>query len=343
MQELNVYGLWGGGQTAKSVAAASLPHRLVQVAGDFGLVRTDNGENFSDLDANFGNQTDWVDSLIGQGTPGIQGTPQELAWLLWVFHGGETTSAVTGPPAKTKHTTVPLPGLGKWASFHKRLGVNQIERSLYQDCQISQIQIEGSTGAKALRVTPTIMSLDPAIVQAADPAQAMPSERTFLYTDGTGRFVIDGVTFVGQSQFTFVANKDYQPVYGDDSVVYDFATGQPAVTIGVTIRVDQAGRDEFNKLAYGSAAPAAGTKPLRNLPALGSYGFDLRAKDNAGAVNGDKAVLTMAGVRWAVPDAPGPNPDGGVPEIALAGAMRKVTGQPAYQFDIDCAAAAFTI
>jgi hypothetical protein len=47
-------------------------------------------------------------------------------------------------------------------------------------------------------------------------------------------------------------------------------------------------------------------------------------------------------VKWTVPDAPDPNADGGTPELALAGAMRKPeAGTPPYSIDVDCDAAAF--
>jgi hypothetical protein len=286
---------------------------------------------------------DWVNTLVGNGNPGIQGTPEELAWLMWALQGGETTTAVTGPPAKTKHTTVPLPGLGHWLTFVQTVGSSEVDRSSHNDCQIGQVVVEGSTANKAVRVTPTVISLDPGEQIAAAPAQAMPTKPAFLYTDGTARFTIDGTTFRGHSQFTLTINKDLQPVYSDDVTVYDLAIGNATVTIGVTLFFDTAGRAQFNKLLYGTAAPATGTKPLKTITALGSYGFDLRARDNTGTANGDTFVLAMAGVKWNVPDAPAPNPDGGAGEIALAGSMRKVAGQPAVQIDINNDAAAYTV
>lgn len=343
LTELNVYGLWGGVQASRGVAATSLPKRLRQVAGDVGFTRDDGSENYSDLDGSFTDATDWVNRLAAAGTPGIEGTPEETAWVLWWLHGGETTTPVVGPPAKTRHQFVPLPGLGFWASIQKRLGVTNAVRRLYQDCQASQVQIEGSTGTKPIRITPTILGLDPEINKVADPPAAMSAKEPFLYTDGTGRFTIDGVAFSGQSQFTLVINRDYQPVDGDDNVIYDLATGNAVVTIGVTVALDANALAEFNTLVYGAAAPAADAKPRRGLSPLGSYAYDLKAKDpTTGALNGDRFDAVIPGIKWTVPDFPGPNPDGGAGELALAGAMRKVAGQPAYTLGVECDAAAFT-
>ena len=341
LQELQIYGLWAAKQTAKGTKNAAPIHRFKQVAGGFNPARTDGSENYSDM-TQFPDTLDWVDSLIGNGAPGIQGTPDELSWLFWALEGGDVTTAVVGPPAKTKHTATPLPGLGHWCTWVTRQGSSVVDRFSYNDCQISQLVVEGGTGSKAVRATPTILSLDPAELIAADPAQAMPTDASFLYTDGTGAFNIDGTIYRGHSAFTFTVNKDLNPVYSDDVLVYDLAVGNAQITISVTLFYDANTRAQFNKLVYGTAAPATGTKPLRNIPAMGSYTFTLSARDATGAVNGDKFVLTVPGVKWAIPDYPDANADGGTPEITLAGAMRKSGSNPAYTVAIDNDAAAFT-
>jgi hypothetical protein len=343
VQELQIYGLWAGKQSAKGTANAAPARRFKQVAGGFAApARDDGSEAYSD-GSFIPDAQDWVNSLVGNGTPGVHATPEELAWLWWAFEGGETTAAVTGPPAKTKHTTTPLPGLGHWLTFATRRGSSVVDRLQHNDCMIGQMQVEGSTANKAVRVTPTILSLDPAEQRAADPAAVMPTKGAFLYTDGAARFTIDGTTFRGHSQFTFTVNKDLQPVYGDSETVYDFAIGNVQVTIGVTLFFDTDGRAQWNKIVYGSAAPAAGTKPARFITGIGSYAFDLRARDATGAVTGDKFTLTVPKVKWAVPEAPDPNAAGGVAEMALAGAMRKpAPGTEAYTITVDCDAAAFT-
>jgi hypothetical protein len=340
LQELQIYGLWAGWQTAKGTPLAAPLHRFKQVAGGFQMPREDGSENFSDATGYTGT-TDWVNTLVGQGTPGVEGTPEESAWLAATLEGGETVTAVTGPPAKSKHAITPLPGLGRWTTWYERLGSQVLTRRRHNDAQISQLQIEGSTGAKAIRLTPSVIVLDPGEIVAADPVAAMPVKVPFLYTDGTSRFTINGTAFRGHSAFTLLVNKDLQPVYSDDVTVFDLAIGNAVITISVTLYFDATALTLFKQVVYGTAAPATNAKPLKTLGNLGSYGFDLRARDNAGVANGDTFVTTMAGVKWTPPDYPGPNPDGGVPEITLAGAMRKVAAQPDYEIDINCDAAAF--
>lgn len=335
--EPNIYALWGAKQTAKAtaVAVASIGHRLVQVAGDFGYARDDGEENYSDLNK-YGSSADWVNSSLGNGEPGIEATPDELAWLMWMYHGGETVTPVTGPPTAQKHTFTPSTARPHWGTWFRRVGLNVLQRHTMVDSLVTRIQVEGSTANKAVRATPRILSLDPFIVQTADPTAVMPTDKTFLYTDGSGLFTIDTVAFTGQSQFTLVLDEALEPVFGDDVVPFEVVQGRPLVTIGVTLYMDATALAQFNKLVYGTATPTIGTKPLKTLPALGSYSFYLKQRDTAGALNGREFKLTIPNVKWTPPAAPAPNPDGGATEIALAGAMRAVTS-PAYTIDVNTA------
>jgi hypothetical protein len=325
MLEQDVYALWGarntGGAKGSPIAEASMTRRFIQIGGDFNVAKDQGSQPYSDL-SKYGSQVDWVNSVLGQGEPVIETTPTELAWLLWMFHGAETVTAIPGPPAQSKHQFKPSIGRGWYGTFYRRVGQTVVQRHRYNDCIITRLQIEGSTGQKDVRVTPRILSLDPAEKRDTDPTLVMPTDRPFLYTDGVGSFTIDGTVFAGQSQFTLVVDDDIGTTFGDDVVPFELLTGNAVVTIGATVKVDSNALARWNTLVYGSAAPAAGTKPSKNVSALGSYLFSLKQRDAAGALNGRQFDLNIPGVRWAIPDAPGPNPEGGDAEIALAGAMR---------------------
>lgn len=345
MLELNRYGLWVGKQTAKGtpVASGAFVKRLIQVGGTLNAPQEQGSENWSDL-SKFGDSTDWVNSVAGNGAPVVEATPEELAYLLYLFHGGETVTNITGPPAKKKHTTVPLSGPGFWASMFKRQGVTDIVRQQFNDLRIGQLVIEGSTANKAVRVTPTILSLDPGVNKTADPSapSGMPAKVPFLFTDGQGLYTVDGTAFAGHSQFTLTLNEDLTIVYADDITGFAVITGNPTVTIGATLFLEGFALQEWNKLVYGTTTPAADAKPQRVLPALGSYSFYLKAKDGTGVLNGDEFKLTMGKVRWTAPDIPDPNPDGGAAEIALAGAMRVAGQTNPYVIDVNCDDLAYT-
>jgi hypothetical protein len=350
--EPNIYGLWGAAQAngTTPVLTTAMTRRFVQVAGDFTSTRDDGSEAYGDIpvagipaSSKYGNETDWVNSLEGAGEPGIEATPTELAWLLWLLHGSETVSSVatvTGPPlvpASQRHRFTPQTALGKPATFCARVGNQVVRRQKFNNCYVTRVQVEGSTANKAVRVTPRILSLDPAEVFVTDPtlpAAGLPSDRPFLYTDGTGAFTIDGTVFRGHSQFTLVIDDAWTTVYSDDTTAFDLVQGNPTVTIGVTTFADGVALAELNTLIYGSATPAAGTKPLKVIPALGSYAFDLRHRDSTGAFTGRRFVLTIPGVKWTAPPYPGPNPAGGPTELAFAGAMRPVAASQPYTIDV---------
>lgn len=341
MQEVLIYGLWAGKQTAKGTPNTTPPKRFRQVAGDIGLTRNDAQSDASDLTKQ-GQVVDWIDQLSGGGTPAIEATPNELAFLLWLFAGGETTAAVVGPPAKVKHSTKSLPGLGFWSTWFKRVGQTVIQRHQFNDCMIGQLQIEGSTANKAVRVTPTVFSLDPAEVKTSDPTAAMPTTIPFLYTDGTGTFAVDTVSWSGHSQFTAVFNDDLQPVYGDDVTIYDLAIGDPVTTIAATSVMDANTLAWWNQRVYGTAAPAAGTKPIKVLNALGSYLFWLKARTTAAALSGDEFKMSMPNVKWTVPAAPAGSPGGGSAEVALAGVARRVGATEPWLIDVNNDDVAYT-
>lgn len=435
--EPNVYALYAGKQTAKLSEQTTAAKRFIQVGGDLNIARDDGSEAWSDM-SKYGAQTRWINSLLGQGAPALEATPNELGWLLWAMHGAEgtlvagtdnvqtlagapasgsftlnifdgATTTVVGPivntvtaaaldtlieaalaangyaanqvtcaggplnttgititmtgtqmtrrpfatftktldttsPAVTitnttpgvrsKHIFTPQTLAGFYCTFMKRIGSSVIQRQSYIDCLIGGLTLEGSTSAKALRMTPNILSLDPAKTLAADPTGAsLPianDAKPFLYNESSAAsstgFVLNGTQLPGTSEFTFVINEDRSAVYGDDVVPFDLVVGQPTATISVSLIFDSAGLSFWNTLVYGSASPAPGTKPQRFLPPDGSYTCDFKQKDGAGNVTGNDLLLSIPRVAWNLPDAPGANPAGGAVSISLAGQMLPPAG-----------------
>lgn len=319
MLESNIYALYAAKQASKGAAAATPSQRFIQVAGDFTPNREDSSENYSDLDR-FGNQSDWVNTLVGNGNPGIEATPDELSWLCWIFFGGEAVTG-TGPFV---HTFTPATSGGFWSTWWQRVGATQVRRDKFNDCKMGTLQLEGSTANKALRATPTLISLDPGEKYDTDPATAMPADaRPFLFTEGKSAYTVDGVAITGTSQFTLIFEEALGPVYGDDQVPLDLVPGNASISIAATLQLDAPGLAQYNKIVYDTATPAAGAKPVRSLPATGSWSALLTKDANT------SLSLAVPGVKWSPDLAIPPNPDGGAVELSLAGMMRKVTGQQA--------------
>jgi hypothetical protein len=230
----------------------------------------------------------------------------------------------TTPAVRTKHTYTPSLTPGFYATFVRRVGVTTIQRHSFIDCRVGGMTLDGSTANKAVRITPTVLSLDPFKVVASDPAATLPAGveiNPFRYTDATSAFVFNGVTIPGQSSFTMTLNEALQPVFGDDAVPYDFAVGNPSATLGLTLIFDSAGQAQWNYLAYGTTTPATGAKPLRSVAANVSYTATFSQKDAQGNLTGNILKVTVPSLHTPVPDAPGPNPQGGNAEITLAGTI----------------------
>jgi hypothetical protein len=334
--ESNVYGLWVAKQTARGNPANAAVKKLIQVGGDVDANRDDGSENWSD-GTRFGDSTDFVNTLIGSGSPVIEAQPDTLAYLCYLFFGGEVAPvAAAGDP--TVHTFVPGASTGFWSTWWQRVGLSSIVRQKFNDMRISSLRFEGSTGNKVVKVTPTLTGADPGEKYDTDPTpdveKGTPGDVTdnlpFIYTEGKGAYTIDGTVFTGHSQFAVVVDDGLAPVYGDDVVPYEFSTGNAAVRLeGITLVLDDASKALYNKIIYDTATPAAGTKPIRTLAGveLGSYGIDL-TRNGVGADALQRFKLDVAGVKWAPDLTVAPAPDGGPIELALAGQHRGVPGQP---------------
>lgn len=346
--ESNVYGLWVAKQTARGTGASAATKKLIQTGGDVGTSREDGSENYSDGDR-FGDSTDFVNTLSGTGAPVIQAQPDTLAYLLWLYFGSEV---VTGTTTK-QHVFTPGISPGGWSTWWKRIGLSQVVRQKFNDVRISQIRIEGSTANKVVKITPTLVGADPGEIFDTDPAVAIlkgvpgtvSDNLPFLYTEGKGKYEVDGNVFTGHSQFAIVISDGLTANYGDDVVPYDYVPGVANVTLeGVTMVLDAASQAQYNKIIYGTATPIVGAKPIRTLTGqgLGSWEADL-CRNGTGATAMQRCLIETPGIKWAPDLDIGPAPDGGAIELALAGGMRKVTGQPGVRITVNNSDAAYTV
>lgn len=290
------------------------------------------------------NTTPIAITFNGTGTANALATAKRPFYL---SKANDTTSPAvvltnTTPGVCAKHSFVPQTTAGFWLTFMKRIGTSVLQRQSFIDCLIGGYTLEGSTSTKALHITPTLLSLDPAKILTSDPTLPLPSgieNQPLLYNESASQFIIgtggSAVAVPAQSEFTLVLNEDRSPVYGDDVIPFDLVVGQPSATISVTLIFDSVTMARWNELVYGSAAPTAGTKPNRFLPSNGSYSCDFKQKDGQGNLTGREIKVTIPSVAWSLPDAPAANPGGGAVNVTLAGTMEPPGGvtQP-YTIDV---------
>jgi hypothetical protein len=329
--ESNIYALWVAKQSAKGTAATTATKRLQQVSGDINTAREDGSENFSDLDR-FGDAVDFINTIQGTGSPVIHAQPNATAYLCWLFFGGETFTAAGGSTAP-KFVFTPQANTGFWTTWWKRVGLNEIVRQKFNDAKISSLRIEGSTANKVVKVTPSVVSLDPGEKFNSDPAVSLEAAKPFLYTDAVGTFTIDGTVFEAQTQFSVTCEAGLAPFQGDSVKYQDMVAGNAQITMeGPTILLDTEGLAQYNSIIYGTSSPSNGAKPRTDRPVVGSFSAEFSRGSGASR---ESLKVELPGVKWSPDLAVEPNPDGGAIELALNGEMRKVSGSPAIRVTVE--------
>jgi hypothetical protein len=329
--ESNIYALWVAKQTAKGTVATTATKKLQMVSGDISTARADGSENFSDLDR-FGDAVDFIDTIQGNGSPVVHAQPNAVAYLCWLFFGGETFTSATASTAP-KYVFVPQTNTGFWSTWWKRVGLSEIVRQKFNDAKISTLKIEGSTANKVVKVTPSLVSLDPGEKFATDPSPVGEVAKPFLYTDAVGTFTIDSTVFTAQTQFAITVEAGLAPYQGDAIKFQDMVAGNASISMeGPTILLDTAGLAQYNTIIYGTASPTTGAKPSTAAPYIGSFACEFVR--GSGATR-ESLKIELPGVKWSPDLAIAPNPDGGAIELALNGQMRKVAGSPAITVTVE--------
>jgi hypothetical protein len=258
--------------------------------------------------------------------------------------GGTSPTGViasTTPGVNATHTFTPSGNPGFWLTWCQTIGSQTIMRQKHNDGRAGQLVIEASTGSKVARITPSLLFADPGEVYTTDPTPAMSTAPVLLYTEGQGNYTIDGQVFTGQTQFQLTLNLDLGFQYGDGTTPFDMSRGNAGATIGATVLMDDTMLARWNTWVYGLAAPTAGTKPLQRIPPLGSYAATLNKRDTANNIIGSLGI-TIPGVQWEIPDAPGPAPDSGSAEVGLTGRLQKLGANALYTLAVGNQQAAYT-
>jgi hypothetical protein len=336
--EAHIEAAWIAKQTAKGTPVAVAVKRGRKVGGGMSPNPEHGSEPYSDGER-FNNAEDFLNTLVGNGNPIFQAQPGLFAYLHYLMLGAEV---VTGPTNTVyQHVATPNNAGGFWFGAWKRAGQNVLLRQKFNDCRLVSLRVEGSSANKVVKITPTFISLDSGEIFTSDPVQAEDADRPFLYTEAVGTFNLDGTVFKGHSSFAYVISDAVTPWYGDDVTPYDVAFGRGQITVeGVTLLVDQAGLEQYNRIVYGSANPGNGVKPQKSVY-YGSYAFELK-RGTAGQADYRRALVEFPRVKWNPDVSIEGNPQGGAVELALGAEARKASGQPMIRVTSNVLDAAYT-
>lgn len=235
------------------------------------------------------------------------------------------SAGVVGVPFQ--HVSTPADTGGFWYGVVKSVGKSVVARHQFNDCRTQSLRLEGSSASKVVKVTPTLISLDPGQIVSADPSKVDDGLRPFIYTEAQGTFNIDGVVYSGQSAFAVMFTWGLNEYYGDGVTPFDLINNVATATIeGLTLLIDQAGLARFNSQIYGTMTPSVGAKPIQGIPAMGSYSCMFTRVNPLTGLVSESLKIEMFGVKWAPTLAIPANPAGGAVELSFTGAMRKQAG-----------------
>jgi len=315
--ENRLEGFWVGVQTAKGTAATTAAKRGRKVGGGTAVNVSRGAEVYSDGNR-FPSRTHYVDTVLGEGNPVMQMQPDVTGYLNWLILGSETVVGAADPFTHTAKPTVGSPG--KWFSSWKLVGESIVQRQRHADCRMTSLRMEASAANKVAKITPSFTILDPGEVvnpaggtAPALPAAADSGNAPVFHTESEGAFQINAVVHRGIASWAVVINDAVTPAFGDAVTPYDVAFGMSEIMLdGITLLVDGQGLTFYNVQTYGSATPAAGTKPQKVVPAAGAFTVDMVKSANR------SVKIACPDVLWAAPPSIEGNPEGGVTELALA-------------------------
>lgn len=276
-------------------------------------------------------------TLTFSGVLGNQPIPLPTVDTTGVNGGGGLTGGTTPSATATstttgvtfQHVATPADTGGFWFGVFKSVGKSVVARHQYNDCRVQSLRLEGSSASKVVKVTPTLLSLDPGRYQtgSADPTKVDDGIRPFIFTEAYGALNIDGVSYHGQSAFAVLFTWGLNEYYGDDVVPYDLINNIATATLeGLTLLIDSAGIQRYNSQIYGTPTPTPGQAPIKGIPAMGSYSVTFTRTNPLTGLTSESLKVELYGVKWEPTLAIPGNPAGGAVELSFTGAMRKTAG-----------------
>lgn len=243
------------------------------------------------------------------------------------FGGGEPTWKVAVAGKLHKHVTTPSSSGGFYFGIAKEVGKSTVYRAQFNDCRAQSLRVEGSSASKVVKITPTVLSLNPGEIMGEAPEKTDDGITPFIFTEAAGTLQIDGTSYHGQSGFAVMFTWGLNEYYGDQVHPFDVINNVATASIeGVTLLIDQAGLERYNSQIYGTTTPASGTKPLEVLPLMGSYKVIFSRKSLYTNGVSESLTVEMFGVKWSPTLAIPANPAGGAVELSFTGQMRKTPG-----------------
>lgn len=255
-------------QSAQGVAATDSQFRSFVAAGGLNPIKESTPIEETSDDRLLSD--DYVSGVRGEGGPQLIARPNILGLLLYGALGAKDVAGVGDPYTHTFTEAERLPYFTCWS----RLG-DDVDGMFtkYIDCKIGQLVLESAANG-LLMVTPTILGLSPRHADAAEATADIEAAGTaFLHADGSGALKVETVADVTVESQTLTINNTATNQTGDSVEGYAITEGRLDITHDITVLAQDF--DLLRRYIYGSASPADGAAPDRNVLRL-TGGIDFK-------------------------------------------------------------------
>ena len=252
----------------------------------------------------------FVTQIRADGSPEFFARPVMLGWLLW---GAMGAKALAGAADPWTHTFT-LANTQPYMTFWRMLGGGLFER--FTDCKLGSLKFHSEAG-RPLRVTATVLGLQPASQTAAQVTATVEVTDTFMHADAKSLLIFEGSPVASIGTVDLTINTGVQISQGDDVVGFQVVEGMQSVEL----QVEQTITDfaTYNRMIYGAASPSNNAAPSPNVIELsGAAIIDIgyAKRDSAGAIRTPERSLHFTADRLAMASAPVPDADPGGDPIA---------------------------
>jgi hypothetical protein len=255
-------------QAAKGTPAATAQHRMRLTGGNLDLMRDveDIVESTGDvlLDSAF------VARVRVEGAPQFIVRPNFIGLLAYGALGAKASDAGPDPFGHTL-TLAAAPFALPWLTCWAQLADGRRIRAT--DCKVVKLRFESSAGG-LLVATATIIGRAGVYRDAATWATevttvvtAVETANPFIHGDAQGGLLVEGVAVSALERCVLDIDNGGTAQYGDSISPDDVTTARRTIAVETTQIIPDFSL--WNRLHFGSATPAAGDAPTRNVLELG--------------------------------------------------------------------------
>jgi hypothetical protein len=297
-------------QSAMGAAATAAMFRTRFTGGDLMPVR--NVPDFPETGRNRLPRTSFVASFGAEGNPAMGVRDDIFGLLLWGALGTLVETGAADPWTKTITPANTLP----YFTFWRMSGDLVWEK--FVDCKIGQLEFTSEAEA-AITSTATVVGIKAQALDATDngtevdaapeAGEGEPGTGLYVHHMGSGLLLAEGVAVSRMERVAITIANGSARQYGDSIYADDISEGAQDITIATRQRVIDAAL--YNRLHYGTDAPASPADPTGTILELGAGGLDLMWRRVAAVPGPERSIRFQTGSRVQVTAVGGRSPGTG--------------------------------